>query len=163
LSTSRRRFLQLGAAVTVFQPNLRGALARRAPGDFDATGFDAAVVEGGSVPCLRFGEQCRRLGVDVHEIRDDVTALWFRTLDKLWRDHPAAVAGMTRWPALFCLAELARQYGLRVVHHEIHRSNEGMDVSREMVVSHAPYSPRREDDDVTTLHAWVIAQPAGFR
>jgi hypothetical protein len=50
-------------------------------------------------------------------IDGDVTALWRDTLQPLWRERGAVIAGITREPALFCLEHLAQ--GLR--HHLLRR------------------------------------------
>ena len=187
IKASRRRFLQYSAALTAIPLAGRAEHACEAPSQ-----VAAAVVEAGSAPCLRFGERCLDGGVVVHEIRDDVTTLWYRHLEPQWRGAPAAIVGMTRWPALFCLEELARQHGLRVVHHSVHRPGAHADTVHEAVHSAArvnsqrraaddawpetvanalarvvllprqraaarTYMPKAHDDDVRTLHSWVIA------
>ncbi len=45
----------------------------------------------------------------------DVTEVWFRTLDPLWREQQAAVAGLTRHSTLFGLERLAWDHRLRLV------------------------------------------------
>lgn len=60
-------------------------------------------------------------GATVHTLPDgDITQLWLSTIGPAWRQHPAAVAGLTARPALFCLEQLALTSGLRVVYHAEH-------------------------------------------
>lgn len=67
-----------------------------------------------------FAEEIASLGVPVHAIRGDITALWFDDLDLRWRREPAAVAGLTTEAALFCLERLAWDHRLRVVFRAEH-------------------------------------------
>lgn len=129
MRASRRRFLQLSTAVSAVQLKIPSVVSAQAL----PVSVSAALVEAGSGPGLRFAKRCRRSGVEVHEIRDDVTPVWYRILDLQWREAPAAIAGLTRWPALFCLDVLARQHSLRVVHHVIHRTADSAPVTHEVV------------------------------
>ena len=61
------------------------------------------------------------MGAEVHTIPDgDVTQIWLQRIGPAWRQHPVTIAGLTARPALFCLEQLARGCGLRVVFHAEH-------------------------------------------
>jgi len=168
---------------------ISAASTAQQPADFAV----AALVEAGSAPGARFGNRCRRNGVAVHRIHDDVTSIWYRHLDQQWRERPFAIAGLTRWPALFCLDELAREHRLSVVHHCVHAAASfaqpvhetvrspvrcraadlrcarsgwpelvadtlaRMPLRRSARVARFAWMPRARDDDMTTLHSWIIA------
>jgi hypothetical protein len=119
LNTSRRRFLQAGAAASTVPLAARAGLAAAPILEPPA----ACIVEAGCSEALEFGAHFRRNGVALHEIRDDVTPVWYRHLDQRWRARPLIVAGLTRRPALFCLEQLAWQHGMRVMHHAVHQAD----------------------------------------
>lgn len=64
----------------------------------------------------------------------DISKLWLNELQAVWQSAPVAIAGLTDAAPLFCLEQLAGQYGLRVL-------------QRETVVT----------EQGTTLLAWLIA------
>lgn len=118
----RRRFIESSAAGA-----LTAGLAAR------ACAGCAAVAAGPRGPSLlavlfderfpdavRFGATSKRQGLSVRPVRADMTELWYAELHPTWRREPRPVAGLTGYSALFCLAELARDYGMRVVHHGTH-------------------------------------------
>ncbi len=69
-----------------------------------------------------FAGEARRAGATIHPIRGDVTELWFEDLYHRWRREPAAVAGLTTGVSLYCLSEVARDAGLKVVYHAEHET-----------------------------------------
>lgn len=75
-------------------------------------GVDALVVDS------RLGEAARLSGPSVprtYVIDGDVTALWYHTLDGIWRRKGFVLAGITGTDALFVLERLAVDRGRRVV------------------------------------------------
>jgi hypothetical protein len=50
----------------------------------------------------------------------DVTQVWLQHIGPAWKRQPLTVTGLTARPALFCLEQFARDYGLRVVYHGEH-------------------------------------------
>ena len=52
-----------------------------------------------------------------HLFADDPGELWMSTLQPGLRNHPAAIAGFTSAPTLFCLQYLTRDYGLTLKAH----------------------------------------------
>ncbi len=71
-----------------------------------------------------FAEEARRRGWAVRAIQGDVTDLWFHELDKLWREEPAPLTGLTRDNSLWVLERLAWDRGLRVVSRRDHAEDE---------------------------------------
>ncbi len=66
------------------------------------------------------------LGADhLHAMQGDITPFWYGELQQLWQQQALAVAGLTEAGPLFCLQQLAPQYGLRVVWQQELRSTEG--------------------------------------
>jgi hypothetical protein len=116
LNNSRRRFLKTGAVVSVapFVP-LAGVA-----GNASAMHLGAVIIEAGAGEARAFGRRLGTHGLAIRPIRGDITPVWYGHLDALWRTQPTAIAGMTRRPALFCLEQLARDHGMRVIHHAWH-------------------------------------------
>ncbi len=50
--------------------------------------------------------------------KGDITPFWRNELSTVWAETPASIAGLTDESALFCLEQLGRQHGLRVLHRE---------------------------------------------
>jgi len=117
---NRREFLQTAAAALSAAPlagraafaDGRGALA------FDAVIFDARHAE-----ARDFGARAALLGVPMRAIEGDITEVWQNELLPLWRNAPAAIAGLTERPALFLLERLAWEHDLRVVFEAEHASD----------------------------------------
>jgi hypothetical protein len=121
---NRRQFLQTGVSVAAL-PLAFDALtsgdafaSSRAPGVMlHKAAFDDRYREG-----HRFAETMAGLGVAAQALRDgDVTALYLE-LDRLWREQPAAVGGLTQFGPMFVLERLAVEHGLRMVlrvEHEV--------------------------------------------
>lgn len=66
------------------------------------------------------GERARRHGTRVHAIRGDVTSLWYQHLDRVWREEPVAIAGLTTEDTFFVLERLGWDRELRTVYRGIH-------------------------------------------
>lgn len=54
-------------------------------------------------------------------IDGDVSDLWYRTLDPMWRRAPVSIAGMTEYGAFFYIERLAWDRGLRTTRKTEHR------------------------------------------
>lgn len=59
-------------------------------------------------------------GATIHTVSDDLTPLYDR-LDRIWREHPFAVAGLTTATTFFVIERLAADRGLKTVHRLAHR------------------------------------------
>jgi hypothetical protein len=101
----RRELLKWGVAVPVAASVPAAAIAAT-PGGVDALVLDSRLA----------GAELARLSAPVtHTIDGDVTALWYHTLDALWRQPGFVLGGITGSDALFVLERLAVDRGRRVV------------------------------------------------
>src|SRR5262245_6808370 len=136
--TSRREFLE-AAALTAL-PAMAGvslagtanAAAKATAGspaalspagaaspDFHLVLFDARYAEARAT-AMRVGG-AMRASAATHAIADgDITQVWLDHVGPAWQRGPAAIAGVTARPALFCLEQFALSSGLRVVFHAEH-------------------------------------------
>jgi hypothetical protein len=65
--------------------------------------------------CQAFAVELNSAGVITSAIRGDVARLWYEDLRAQISQNRAPIAGMTDRAALFCLEELARDVGMRVI------------------------------------------------
>ena len=123
---SRRQFIQRGIAASALAacPPAAGALAaldanrgehRREPHPFFKVLFDRNSAEG-----TAFGAEAARRGAAVCAVGADLGGVWLHDIEPRWKRGPAAIAGLTSGPHLFCLELLARDYGLAVVYRVRH-------------------------------------------
>ena len=111
----RRQFLQFGPAT------LGGALAVNWSSAFAAMGsFDAHVLARGIFDEQHSDGRNFAAALASHGMRTtaadrDIANLWYTDLRNQLRRTPAPFAGLTARPTLFCLEELARDVGMRVV------------------------------------------------
>jgi hypothetical protein len=83
---------------------------------FDNTSADGAA----------FGAEAAARGAATRAVGIDLGSLWMHEIAPQWKDRPAAIAGLTSGPHLFCLELLARDYGMGLVYrvrHEISASD----------------------------------------
>ncbi len=117
---NRRSVLKIGAAtvagVLVKMPvsgrNLSPARAHLA--------FHRAVFDERFAECRAFAAELHSAGVFTSAIRGDVAKLWYDDLRVHLRENRLPVAGLTDRAALFCLEELARDVGMRVIFRADH-------------------------------------------
>jgi hypothetical protein len=117
---NRRNILKIGAATVtgalVKMPLTGGSLS---PGRAH-TAFHRAVFDERFAECRGFGAELHSAGVFTSAIRGDVAKLWYHDLRVNLRENRSPVAGLTDRPALFCLEELARDVGMRVIFRADH-------------------------------------------
>lgn len=101
----RRELLKWGAVMPVLASGPYAALA------ILPEGVDALVVDSRFAHAGLAGIAARRN----YTIDGDVTALWYHTLDALWRKPGFVLGGVTGSDALFVLERLAADRGRRVV------------------------------------------------
>jgi len=118
--SNRREFLQMSLAASALPAIVAARPENAAPSSNEGVGSSHVIVETMSPLALAFGEEAVRLGLKPHRIKDDITDLWFHTLDLQWKRGPATLAGITLSTSLFCLETLARDYGMRVWFKAIH-------------------------------------------
>jgi hypothetical protein len=117
---NRRRVLKIGAA-TVAGVLVKAPVSGRnlSPGRADIA-FHRAVFDERFAECQAFADELGSAGVCTSAIRGDVAELWYSDLRSHLRDSRLPVAGFTDRTALFCLEELARDVGMRVIFREDH-------------------------------------------
>jgi hypothetical protein len=120
-------------------PGLGGAVIRRAV-------FDDRFAE-----CRGFARELNFRGVVTTGIRGDVANLWYHDLRAWLGKGSRPIAGLTDRVALFCLEELARDVGMRVVFRVEHL------IDRSGTVQHQASGPAPVIEAAQTL-----ALEAGF-
>jgi hypothetical protein len=83
--------------------------------------FDNTSPEGAA-----FGTEAAARGAVTRAVGVDLGSLWMHEIEPQWKHCPAAIAGLTSGPHLFCLELLARDYGMGLVYrvrHEIGASD----------------------------------------
>jgi hypothetical protein len=107
----RRNALKIGAT-TLAAALVRGPAFGENP---SRSGYERAVFDERFEPCRVFGAEFARAGVPTSAIRGDVAKLWYEDLRVALSKRRAPIAGLTNRTGLFCLEELARDVGMRVV------------------------------------------------
>lgn len=107
----RRSALKIGATTVA------GALVRVSAFGKSTSrpAYERAVFDQRFEPCRVFGAELASAGVPTSAIRGDVAKLWYEDLRPALCKERAPIAGLTDRTALFCLEELARDVGMRVV------------------------------------------------
>lgn len=167
---NRRRFLQ-GAAALSAAP----AIGAAAPAQAGSQPIDLVIYDERFAASRAFGQAAMALGARVRRISGDVTPLWTSELRQMWRERPAAIAGMTVRGALFCLEQLGWDARMRIAHREAH-GPDGPGVWAEeaaQTLLHAPImqgaapemlTMAQSHEDEFTLYSWIIAPaPSGAR
>jgi len=117
---NRRRVMKIGAATVagaLVNLPILGQHAAPAPA---CGGFERAVFDERFAECLAFAAELNSAGVLTSAIRGDVADLWYRDLQAHLSENRSPVAGLTDRAALFCLEELARDVGMRVIFRADH-------------------------------------------
>jgi hypothetical protein len=125
---NRRSVLKIGAATVagalVNLPVLgRNAAPGRAHSVFQRAVFDERFAE-----CRAFAVEMNSAGALTSAIRGGVAELWYGDLRAHLSENRLPVAGLTDRTSLFCLEELARDVGMRVIfraEHIIDREQDG--------------------------------------
>jgi hypothetical protein len=115
---NRRHFVQTGIAGSLaglFGTQLPASASRAAP-------LHAVVFDDRFAAAVRFGNAARSRGLSTRGVRGDVTDLWYRELQPLWKVRAAPLAGLTAYGALFCLEQLAWDHRMRVIYHGVHET-----------------------------------------
>jgi hypothetical protein len=117
---NRRSVLKIGAA-TVAGVLVKMPVSGRSPSPERAhIAFQRAVFDERFAECRGFAAELHGAGVPTSAIRGDVAKLWYDDLRVHLRENRLPVAGLTDRPALFCLEELARDVGMRVIFRADH-------------------------------------------
>jgi hypothetical protein len=122
---NRRSVLKIGATT------LTGALvnvpvvsrtAAHAHSAFERVVFDDRFAESQT-----FAKELENAGAAISAVRGDVAELWYKDLRVHLTKKRAPLAGLTDRPALFCLEELARDVGMRVIFRADHLTEQNGD------------------------------------
>jgi hypothetical protein len=112
---NRRSVLKIGAAT------MTGGLVKMPASPGRAyIAFHSAVFDDRFAECRGFAAELHSAGVRTSAIRGDVGKLWYDDLRVHLRENRSPVAGLTQRAALFCLEELARDVGMRVIFRADH-------------------------------------------
>jgi hypothetical protein len=121
---NRRSVLKIGAA-TVAGTLVKMPVSGR---DLSPKGvhlaFHRAIFDERFAECRGFAAELHSAGVVTSAIRGDVAKLWYYDLRLHLRENRLPVAGLTDRVALFCLEELARDVGMRVIFRVDHIINQ---------------------------------------
>ncbi len=115
---NRRSVMKIGTAAVagaVVNLPVLGRNPARARDAFQRAVFDERFAE-----CRAFAAELRGAGVFTSAIRGDVADLWYGDLRAYLSENRLPVAGLTDRAALFCLEELSRDVGMRVIFRADH-------------------------------------------
>jgi hypothetical protein len=118
--TSRREFLHATALLSTVPLSTSAGIEANA-----SLQLSAVVIDSRYSASRLFGTHAQHSDLALHRINGDITELWLAHLRPQWTSKPAAIAGLTGRPALFCLEQLAWDYHMRVVYHAEHREQPG--------------------------------------
>ena len=165
---NRRSVLQqIGAATVVAALVEMPGLAKNGP--LSLCVIQRAVFDERFAESRAFGDQLCRAGVFTSAIDGDVAKLWYEDLRTQLRQNRAPVAGLTDRIALFCLEELARDVGMRVIFRVDHVNDEsGFGRTMAHLISHFDRNEPRDAsaqkrsgpfsrEGTATLVSWIIA------
>ncbi len=112
---NRRTVLRIGATTLTGALVDLPVLSRKAASARPHSAFQRAVFDDRFAECQAFATELESAGAVTSAIRGDVAVLWYQDLRVRLSKQRAPVAGLTDRPALFCLEELARDVGMRVI------------------------------------------------
>jgi hypothetical protein len=121
--TNRRELLQIGIAATALPLATRAAGAARlglGESTLDLPLYKA-LYDVRFPESVAFARRIERYGIRAQAFEGDMTRWWYDELYHVWRNRPAAIAGLTAHGPLFCLERLAWDHGMRVVFRAEHR------------------------------------------
>lgn len=155
--TDRRQFLKIGLATSTIP------LAARATGTSTFSAFSSekalpfykVIVDERYAESVAFGRAMEDRGYDAYLMKNgDLTKFWYEHLNAIWEKEPVAVAGFTKFGPLFCLEQLGRTYGAKVVYRGDHLYQQGR-------VSHQLKGPEKMLSDSSNLLNFANAELAG--
>ena len=110
-----------GARVVLAALSRRGGVLTEGGGDHEEPHpFFRILYDDTSIEGRLFGVEAAALGAQTRAVGADLGGIWLREIEPRWKCGPAALAGLTTGPHLFCLELLARDYGMGVVHRTRH-------------------------------------------
>jgi len=133
--TTRREFLQgvLAASGFALSGSALGSTLSGLAGSGAQVPVQTAVFEPEFAASAQFGAVTGRLGLQTFALEgSDITPLWTEHLMALWRERPAAIAGLTTQMPLFLLERFGWDHGLRVVFRAEHRAADDFSVRHQL-------------------------------
>lgn len=117
---NRRSVLKIGAATVAGLLVKKPVSGRNLSPGRARIAFHRAVFDERFAECRSFADELRGAGVLTSAIRGDVAELWYDDLRVHLSENRRPIAGLTDRAALFCLEELARDLGMRVIFRADH-------------------------------------------
>lgn len=123
---NRRQFLKIGIASSSIPLAASAVKANTLRAFFSDTAeqsipFYKILADRRYPESMSFAEEMHGRGFDIHVLDDgDPTAFWNEELREIWETMPVAIAGVTNFRPMFCLQQLGRTYGTRVVYRGVH-------------------------------------------
>lgn len=113
---NRRKFLELGAIVSTlplfhFSTFASPTSARKG----------ALVLDSRFAGLAGLTDYARTKSMPVHAITGDITQFWYEQLHGRWHEQTGVLGGITGYGAMFCLEQLARDHGKRLIYQGEHR------------------------------------------
>jgi hypothetical protein len=147
---TRRQFMRhaIVSSVTVCSPAAHAMLAgfhrtsearSRDSGPDEPYQFFRVLFDNTSPEGAAFGTEAAARGAVTRAVGLDLGSLWMHEIEPQWKYCPAAIAGLTSGPHLFCLELLARDYGMGLVYRVRHEIS-GSDHCRHIITGPADLS-----------------------
>lgn len=132
--TNRREFLQVSmlASTLPLISHPAGANSKQANSP-DVLGYYKFIYDARHSDSTALAGYLQNQGLGTQALSNgDITPFWYKELSGIWAQSPVPVAGMTRHGPLFCLEQLAWQYGMRVVFKATHTPRPGTLLQHEL-------------------------------
>ena len=122
---TRRAVLQSGTAATVLSLGLPvTTLAENGFARQKTLPFFRVLYEQNIKESCDFAAASRAAGLDISGlVQGDVTSFWMHELSEVWPHKEASLMGLTTPGPLFCLEQLAPQFGMRVIFRAKHQAD----------------------------------------
>jgi hypothetical protein len=117
---NRRSVIKIGTAAVAGAAVNLPKLGRSVPPPRAQAAFQRAVFDERFAECRAFAAELRGAGIFTSAIRGDVADLWYGDLRANLKKTRLPIAGLTDRVALFCLEELSRDVGMRVIFRADH-------------------------------------------
>lgn len=132
--TNRREFLKIGIASSSLPLAAASVRANTIGGFFtdadESIPYYKVVADDRYPESMAFAEEMDRRGYDTYILKGgDLTDFWINDLSKIWKTMPVAVAGVTNFRPVFCLEQLGRTYGTRVIYRGDHANEDNGSVT----------------------------------
>jgi hypothetical protein len=116
--TSRREILKAGLAASASP--FAGVAFALSDERFEPVALYKVLYDTRFPESVAFATRAAEHGHAVQPMQGDVTGFWYDDLYHVWRQAPAAIAGLTAYGALFCLEQLAWDRRMRVLFRAEH-------------------------------------------